>query len=174
MLAFIAPPALRRESATLALGHRACISGHLLHDAMRSANPKRVKSRNSFAHNARLLTALTQELAEHWIQARRTESWASTTTTLHQFMPTPSTIAAGADFSLRTWTRLNRLRSGIGRFGASMLRWGLVKSDRCDWGSQNGRPRNQRTLPCLSTTRGRARIRGAGRNYAQVALEDRT
>ena len=132
VLAGIAPPALRREAATLALGRRACMSGHLLHDAMRSAKLKRVKSRNSFAHHARVLTALMQELAEHWIQARRTESWASTTTTLHQFMPTPSTIAAGADLSLRAWTKLNRLRSGIGRIGASMLLWGLVESDRCD------------------------------------------
>ena len=101
----------------------------------------------------------------HWIVSERIYT---ETTNCGTVVPP----AAGADFSLRTWTRLNRLRSGVGRFGASVLRWGLVESDRCD--SQNGRPRHQRTLPCLSTTRGRARIRGAGRNYAQVAREDRT
>ena len=47
-----------------------------------------------------------QESVEHWIQVRWTESRASTTTALHQFVPTPSTSAADGDLSRRAWTRL--------------------------------------------------------------------
>ena len=34
------------------------------------------------------------------------------------------------------WTRLNRLRTGVGRFGANMLRWGLSTNDNCDCGTE--------------------------------------
>ena len=51
-------------------------------------------------------------------QARWGESWASTTTRLHNFMPTPSNSGQGVGLSRRAWTRLNRLRTEVGRVGA--------------------------------------------------------
>ena len=69
---------------------------------------------------------------KHWTQAR----WASTTTSLHKCMPTPSNSGQGVGLSRRAWTRLNRLRTGVGRFGANMLRWGPSTSDCCDCGAE--------------------------------------
>ena len=68
-----------------------------------------------------------QETVKHWTQSRWAESRASTTTSLHKFIPT---------LSRRAWTRLNRLRTGVGRFGANMLRWGLSMNDSCDCGAE--------------------------------------
>ena len=62
--------------------------------------------------------------------------WASTTMRLHKFMPTPSNSGQGVCLSRRAWTRLNRLRTGVGRFGAKMLRCGLTSSDTCICGAE--------------------------------------
>ena len=120
VLAEIAPPYLRREAATLVSGRRACQHDHLLHDVIEnSTHRKRFKSRRPLTHHAHQL-----------------ESWASTTTRLHKYMPTPSNSGQGVGLSRRAWTRLNRLRTGVGRFGANMLRWGLSTSDCCDCGAE--------------------------------------
>ena len=76
-----------------------------------------------------------QETVKHWTQARWAVSWTSTTMRFHKFMPTPSNSGQGVGVSRRAWTRLNRLRTGVGRFGANMLQWGLSTSDSCDYGS---------------------------------------
>ena len=66
----------------------------------------------------------------------RCDRWASTTTRLHKFIPTPSNSGQGVGLSRRAWTRLNRLRTGVGRFGANMLRWGLSTNDSCECGAE--------------------------------------
>ncbi len=52
-----------------------------------------------------------------------------TTRRLHKFITTPSNSGQGVGLSRRAWTRLNRLRTGVGRFGANMLRWRLSTND---------------------------------------------
>ena len=140
ILAQIAPPALlRREGATLVLGRRACQHDHLLHDVMENSTHRmRLKSCRPLTHHAQQLVSSVppQETVKHWTHARWAESWASTTTRLHQSMPTPSNSGQGVGLSRRAWTRLNRLRTGVGRFGANMLRWGLSTSDCCDCGAE--------------------------------------
>ena len=94
VLAEIAPPVLRREAATLVLGRRACQHDHLLHDVIKhSTHRKRLKSRRPLTHHAQQLVSSVppQETVKHWTQARWAESWASTTTRLHKFMPTHKT-----------------------------------------------------------------------------------
>ena len=137
VLAEIAPPALRREAATLVVGRRACQHDHLLHDVVENSNHrKRLKSRRPLTHHAQQLVSSVppQETGKHWTHARWAESWASTTTRLHKFIPTPSNSGQGVGLSRRAWTRLNRLRTGVGRFGANMLRWGLSTNDSCECG----------------------------------------
>ena len=54
---------------------------------------------------------------------------------LHIFMPTPSGSGQGVGLTRRAWARLNRL-TGVGRFGANMMRWRLSTSDCCDCGGE--------------------------------------
>ena len=139
VLAEIAPPALRREAATLVLGRRACQLDHPLHDIMENTtHRKRLKSRRPLSNHAHQLVSSVppQETVNHWTQARWAESWASTTTRVYKSMPTPSNSGQGVGLSRRAWIRLNRLRTGVGRFGANMLRWGLSTSDCCDCGAE--------------------------------------
>ena len=139
VLAEIAPPALRREAATLVLGRREGQHDHLLHDVMENAtHRKRVKSRRPLTHHAHQLVSSVppQETVKDWTQTRWAESWASTTTRLHKYMPTPSNSGQGVCLSRPGWTRLNRLRTGVDRFGANMLRWGLSTSDCCECGAE--------------------------------------
>ena len=45
---------------------------------------------------------------------------------------TPDTTApAGSDLPRKLWVTLNRLRAGVGRFGAEMHKWGLRRSASC-------------------------------------------
>ena len=50
--------------------------------------------------------------------------------------PHHQTEGEGVGLSERAWTRLNRLQTGVGRFGANMLRWGLSTSDSGDCGAE--------------------------------------
>ena len=40
----------------------------------------------------------------------------------------------GEDLSGKYWTTLNRLRTGVGRYRASMKKWGLADSATCECG----------------------------------------
>ena len=77
-----------------------------------------------------------QETVKRWTHARWAESWASTTTRLHKFIPTPSNSGQGVGLSRRAWTRLNRLQTCVGRLGANMLCWGLSTNDSCECGAE--------------------------------------
>ena len=44
------------------------------------------------------------------------------------------TDVPGQHLPRKAWTTLNRLRTGVGRFAASMQRWGLAESAHCECG----------------------------------------
>ena len=52
---------------------------------------------------------------------------------LHHFIEDPTDVP-GQDLPRKDWTTLNRLRTGVGRFGASMQRWGLKDNAHCECG----------------------------------------
>ena len=119
-------------------GRRACQHDHLLHDVMEnSTHRKKLKSRRPLIHHVQQLVSSVhpQETVTHLTQARWAGLWASTTR-LHKSMPTLSNSGQGVGLSRRAWTRLNRLRTGVGRFGANMLCWGLSMSDTCNCGAE--------------------------------------
>ena len=43
-------------------------------------------------------------------------------------------MVPGQHLPRKEWTTLNRLRTGVGRFGAAMHKWGLTDSAHCECG----------------------------------------
>ena len=55
------------------------------------------------------------------------------TTALHRYINTPDQVP-GQDLPRKQWTTFNRLRTGVGRFGALMKKWGLKSTSACECG----------------------------------------
>ena len=53
---------------------------------------------------------------------------------VHRHVADPGESVKGEDLSRKHWTTLNRLRAGVGRYRASMQKWGLADSAACECG----------------------------------------
>ena len=62
--------------------------------------------------------------------------WEVNTSRLHAFVPDVGSPPIGVDLPRLAWVRLNRLRTGVGRFHSSMHRWGLAPSAACECGAE--------------------------------------
>ena len=51
------------------------------------------------------------------------------------YIPRVSTRPIGMSLTRRAWVKLNRLLTGVGRFGSSMHKWGLAPSAKCECGA---------------------------------------
>ena len=60
--------------------------------------------------------------------------WANLSTPLHRYISSPSTNPIGHDLHRHCWVRLNRLRTGYGRFGQQLFRMGLATDPSCSCG----------------------------------------
>ena len=136
-LAGIPPADLRQQAATLALAQRALEPNHILHHVInRDQEEPRLKSRRPFAPCAKeLLSSVSPtETKADWTARKWQEKWTKSPTTLHKFIQNPNERCKGFDLPRQSWVRLNRLRTGVGRFKADMWRWGLAKSPSCECG----------------------------------------
>lgn len=138
VLAGIAPAEVRREAAMLVLARKAQTSEfHLLHKTtIETTQRMRLKSRRPFATHAQdLLRTTPADISKaSWMRARWKDQWkAAGPSRLHQFIKDPTDVP-GQHLTRREWTTLNRLRTGVGRFGAVMQKWGLTDSAHCECG----------------------------------------
>ena len=51
---------------------------------------------------------------------------------LHAFIPRASPKPLGMGLPRTSWVKLNRLRTGVGRFHLSMYKWGAAPSPNCE------------------------------------------
>ena len=59
-----------------------------------------------------------------WIAATWKQEWeASGPTRVHRHVSNPAEDVKGEDLCRKHWTTLNRLRTGVGRYKASMKKW---------------------------------------------------
>ena len=141
MLAGIQPAELRRSSATLSLACRALEPLHLLHQKLETpvnGQRQRLKSRHPFVPAAQELLRKSSHLdtnAAQWADHTWSADWQSSSTRLHAFVPDASTKPAGMTLPRPSWVRLNRLRTGVGRYRSNMHKWGLADSAACDCGA---------------------------------------
>jgi len=121
ILAGIQPAELRCSGATLSLGRHAMEPGHLLHSALTrpsSAVARRLKSRHPFVPAAQQLINLSDNnniRAAQWADHQWNAEWADNPTRLRTLIPDTGTHP-GMTLPRRAWVRLNRLRTGVGRF----------------------------------------------------------
>ena len=54
---------------------------------------------------------------------------------LHAFIPRASPEPLGMGLPTTSWVKLNRLRTGVGRFHLSMYKWGVAPSPNCECGA---------------------------------------
>ena len=137
----IQPAELRRQVATLSLDNRSSMDpGHIVHGQLtepQAASKERLKSRRSFVSATRKLLHNLSELgigAAQWTNFTWDTEY-SKESALGVYIPRVSTRPIGMSLTRTAWVKLNRLRTGVGRFGSSMHKWGLAPSAKCKCGA---------------------------------------
>ena len=127
ILAGIQPAKLRRRGATLSLANRATLNpDHILHEQLvgkQNAHQGRLKSRRPFVPAAqKLLDSLTESdiRATQWMDYVWNIEFLKSASRLHAFIPRAISKSLGMGLPRTSWVKLNRLRTGVGRFHSSM------------------------------------------------------
>ena len=139
ILAGIQPAELRRRGATLSLANRATLNpDHILHEQLvgkQNAHQGRLKSRRPFVSAAqKLLDSLTESdiRAAQWMDYVWNMEYLKSASRLHAFIPRASSKPLGMGLPRTSWVKLNRLRTGVGRFHSFMYKWGAAPSPNCE------------------------------------------
>ncbi|KAL0962490.1 hypothetical protein UPYG_G00340690 [Umbra pygmaea] len=109
----------------------------LLHKIV-TETPQRMhlKSRRPFAtHAHELLHTTPADICKAaCVKAKWRDQWKSAEPSRLHLYVEDSTDVPGRLLPRKQWTILNRLRTGVGCFGAAMMKWGIVDSARCECG----------------------------------------
>ena len=123
----IQPAELRRQGATHSLANRSSLGpGHILHGQVtesRAASKERLKCRRSFFRAARKLLHNLSELAiraAQWTNLTWGTEYSKSMSALGVYISMVSTKPIGMSLTKTAWVKLNRLRTGVGRFSSSM------------------------------------------------------
>ena len=127
ILAGIQPAELRRQGATLSLANRATLnSDHILLEQLvgkQNAHQGRLKSRRPLVPAAqKLLDSQTESdiRAAQWMNYVWNKEYLKSASRLHAFIPRASPKPLEMGLPRTSWAKLNRVRTGIGRFHSSM------------------------------------------------------
>ena len=73
--------------------------------------------------------------AAQWTNLTWDSEYSKSMSALGVYIPGVSTRPIGMSLTRRAWVKLNRLRTGVGRFGSSMHRRGLASLAKCECGA---------------------------------------
>jgi len=63
-------------------------------------------------------------------------AWESATPPSQFLVTTAVCLTSGSEQPLSLWVALNRLRTGVGRFGICLYRWGILDTSTCICGAE--------------------------------------
>ena len=142
VLSGIQPAELRRMGATLSLAYRGSLyPDHILHGLLNGSSDTgqvRLRSRRPFVPGARNLLDNLARLgirASEWTNHKWNAEYCENASRLRAFVPGTSVRPVGMGLPRAAWVKLNRLRTGVGRFHSSMHKWGLAPSPNCECGA---------------------------------------
>ena len=137
VLSGIQPGEFRRLGATLFLVHRGSLDHyHILYGLLSESSDTRqvrLRSRRPFVPGARNLLDNLARLgirASEWTNHKWKTEYCE-----NAFVPKTGARPVGMGLPRAAWVKLNRLRTGVGRFRSSMHKWGLAPSPNCECGA---------------------------------------
>ena len=135
VLSGIQPAELRRMEATLFLAHRESLDpDHILYGLLSGSSDNRqarLSSRHPFVPAARNRLDNLARLgirASEWPNHKWKTEYCKKASRLSAFVPGTGARPVGMVLPRAAWVKLNRLRTGVGRFHSSMHKWGLASS----------------------------------------------
>ena len=142
ILSGIQPDEFLQMEATLSLAYRRSLDpDHILYGLLSGSSDTRqvrLRSRRLFVPAAQ---NLLNNLARLGIRAseRKNHKWNTEycegASRLRAFVLGTGARPVGMGLSRAAWVKLNRLRTGVGRFHSSMDKWGLAPSPNCECGA---------------------------------------
>ena len=142
VLSGIQPAELRRMGATLSLAHRGSLyPDHILYGLLSvslDTRQVRLRSRRPFVPAARnrldnLATLVIRPF--EWTNHKWNAEYRENASRLRAFVPGTDARPVGMGLPRAAWVKLNRLRTGVGRFHSSIHKWGLAPSPNCECGA---------------------------------------
>ena len=142
VLSGIPPAELRRLEATLSLAYRGSLDpDHILYGLLSGSSDTRqvrLRSRRPFVPAARNLLNNLARLgirATEWTNHKWKTGYCKNASRLRAFVSETSARPVGMGLPRASWVKLNRLRTGVGRFYSSMHKWGIAPSPNCECGA---------------------------------------
>ena len=139
VLSGIQPAELFRMGATLSLAYRGSLDpDHILFGLLSGSSDTRqvrLRSRRSFVPVARNYLDNLARLgirASEWTNHKWKTEYCADASRLRAFVPKTDARPVGMGLPRAAWVKLNRLRTGVGRFHWSMHKWGLAPSPNCE------------------------------------------
>ena len=138
ILSGIQPAELRRMGATLSLVHRVFLDpDHILYGLLSGSSDTRqvrLRSRRPFVPAAWNLLDNLARLdirASEWTNHKWKMEYCKNSSRIRAFVPGTGARPVGMGLPRAAWVKLNRLRTGVGRFHLSMHKWGLAPLPHC-------------------------------------------
>ena len=125
--------------ATLSLAYRGFLDpDHILHGLLSGSSDTgqvRLRSRCLFVPVAQNLLDKLGIRASEWTNHKWNAEYCENASRLRGFVPETGARPVGMGLPRAAWVKLNRLRTGVGRFHSSMHKWGLAPSLNCECGA---------------------------------------
>ena len=140
VLSGIQPAELRRMGATLGSPWIYGPQPYLvcLFSGSSDTGQVRLRSRRPFVPVARNLLDNLARLgirASEWTNHKKNTEYCKNASKLRAFVPETGARPVVMGLPRAAWVKLNRLRTGVGRFHSSMHKWGLAPSPNCECGA---------------------------------------